>query len=98
MLGDELVDKLTADQIRDWHRDLSRSLPMIPKKKTGIRTREIDFDDPDQVRKRQVSANRCMTLLKAALNRAFKEGRSVPIPSGEGLISSRMSSGRVIGI
>ena len=75
VLGDELVDKLTADQIRNWHRDLSRSLPLIPKKKTGIRTRQIDFGDPDQARKRQVSANRCMTLLKAALNRAFKEGK-----------------------
>ena len=36
VLGDELVDKFTADQIRNWHRDLSRSLPLIPKKKTGI--------------------------------------------------------------
>ena len=36
VLGDEIIDKLTAEKLRDWHRDLSRSMPRIPKKKTGV--------------------------------------------------------------
>jgi len=74
VLGDMAIDELDADQIRAWHYGLARSGPMIPNKKTGDRHRQIDFGDPEQVRKRQVSANRCMTILKSALNYAFKNG------------------------
>src|SRR5262249_26933318 len=69
-LGDTPLGELTADQIRDWHRALSRSLPL---KRSG--TREIDFSDPEQARKRQASANRVLSILKAALTRAFKDGK-----------------------
>jgi integrase len=75
VLGDVRVDELTADQIREWHRDLARSLPLIPKKITGVNTRAVDFSDPEQARKRQVSANRVLSILKAALNRAFRDGK-----------------------
>src|SRR5215831_5611748 len=71
ILGDVHIDDLTAEQLRDWHRGLAKSLPLIPKRKTGITTRAIDFDDPEQVRKRRVSANRVLSILKAALNLAF---------------------------
>src|SRR5262249_2912756 len=50
--------------------------PLIPKKRSGgVQTREIDFSDPEQARKRQVSANRVLAILKSALNRAFKDGK-----------------------
>jgi integrase len=75
-LGDELVDQLTADRIRKWHRDLARSLPLIPKKRDGIPTRAVNMSDPECIRRRQVSANRVLTILRAALNRAFKEGHA----------------------
>jgi len=74
-IGDEIIEELTAEKIRDWHRRLSRSLPMIPKKKNGDRTRAVDFNDPESKRKRQVSANRVLSILKAALNIAFKDGK-----------------------
>ncbi|HET7447397.1 MAG TPA: site-specific integrase [Methyloceanibacter sp.] len=74
-LGDDLVDQLTAERIRIWHRNLSRSLPMIPKKRNGVLTRAIDFRDAEAVRRRKVSANRVLTILKAALNMAFREGK-----------------------
>jgi integrase len=74
-LGDELVDQLTAERIRIWHRNLSRSLPMIPKKRNGVVMRAIDFGDAEAARRRKVSANRVLTILKAALNMAFREGK-----------------------
>jgi integrase len=72
-LGDKPLGELTADNIRHWHRELARSLPLIPR--SGSQTREVDFSDPEQARKRKVSANRVLTILKAALNRAFKDGK-----------------------
>jgi integrase len=57
-LGDELVEQLTADRLRAWHRDIV---------KPG--------NDEESRRKSQVSANRVMTILKAALNHAFAEGK-----------------------
>jgi integrase len=74
-LGYELVGELTAEKIRQWHRDLSRSMPLIPKKRVGTLTRTVDLNDPEQARKRQVSANRVLSSLKAALNMAFREGK-----------------------
>jgi integrase len=74
-LGDIPLAELTADQIRDWHRSLARSLPLIPKKRNGVQIREVDFSDPEQARKRQVSANRVLAILKAALNCAFKDSK-----------------------
>ena len=72
-LGDMLVADLTSDQLREWHRALAKSLPIIPK--SGNRSRKIDLKDPEQIRKRKVSANRVLTILKAALNMAFREGK-----------------------
>lgn len=68
-LGDELVELLTAERIRDWHRDLARSLPM---KRNGTRN-QVDLGDADTIRRRQVSANRVLVLLRAALNHAFHD-------------------------
>jgi integrase len=76
VLGDVPLTELTGDQIREWHRALSRSLPLVPKKRSGVQTREIDFSNSEQARKRQASANRVLAILKAALNRAFKDGKA----------------------
>jgi integrase len=75
VLGDTPLGELAADQIRNWHRELARSLPLTPRKRGGVQTREVDFSDPEQVRRRRVSANRVLSILKAALNRAFKDGK-----------------------
>ena len=68
VLGDTPLGELAADQIRNWHRELARSLPLTPRKRGGVQTREVDFSDPEQVRRRRVSANRVLSILKAALN------------------------------
>ena len=52
-LGEMLVDELTTDTIRKWHRGMVKA----------------------DARASQVSANRVLITLKAALNQAFKEGK-----------------------
>lgn len=75
-LGAKHVDKLTADVIRHWQRDLVKA-PRRVRTKTGAeqRTRSVDLKDPEAVRRRKVSANRVLGQLKAALNFAFTEGK-----------------------
>ena len=65
-LGEAKVHELTAETIRDWHRNLAKSQPL---------KRTVDLSDPEMTRKRQVSANRVLGILKAALNLAFRDGK-----------------------
>lgn len=56
-LGNLRVDRLTKTQIEDWQAGLVRE----------------DDEDPDARRRSQDSANRILTILKAALNHAFND-------------------------
>lgn len=56
-LGDHRVDRLTKTQIEKWLAGLVRDDP----------------EDPDQRRRSQATANRVLTILKAALNEAFAD-------------------------
>ena len=76
-LGNRPVAELKADEIRTWHRELSK---MPPKSRTKIGAKQqgylaCDLNDPETARKRQISANRCFGQLKAALNHAWREGK-----------------------
>ena len=81
-LGQAQCDRLTTAEIQKWLRDLAarrhdcgpRRTPRLPK------FREFDKSDADAIRRRRASANRTLTVLKAALNRAWREGK---IPSDE---------------
>ena len=77
-LGDKHVDKLTADVLRKWHRDLAKAPRRIRTHKGAAehKTKAIDLADPEAARRRKVSANRILGLLKAALNYAFTEGKA----------------------
>jgi integrase len=72
-LGATRVDKLSAEELRQWH----RKLPKAPPRQRGGSTRAVDMADPEVIRRRQVSANRILGLLKAALNHAFNEGKAL---------------------
>lgn len=77
ILGATDIAKLTAARIRRWHEDLAVNEKML-RTKSGARKprlKAIDRGDPDAVRARQASANRVLTILKAALNCAFQNGR-----------------------
>jgi integrase len=76
-LGKRQVQKLSASEVREWHRGVSnrgpltRSVAIDPR--TGARTeRYVDRKDRDAVRRRLATANRALTVLKAVLNHAFQ--------------------------
>jgi integrase len=54
----------------------SPKLLRTKKKATKRATKEVDAEDPDAIRSRRSTANRLLTVLKAALNHAFHEGRA----------------------
>lgn len=76
-LGSIELNKLTTKRIRDWHGDLALAPRLVRTgniKKKG-KVVEISAEDPDTLRARRSTANRTLTVLKAALNYAFHEGR-----------------------
>ncbi len=70
-LGALHVSRLTRDIVRAWHRALSTA----PARARGG-PRKADPADADAPRRRQATANRILTILKAALNHAREEGRA----------------------
>ena len=76
-LGDNEVAKLSTKRLRDWQAMLANgpklSKPGIDKSKR--KSRHIDAIDTDALRARKATANRTLTVLKAALNMAYHDGR-----------------------
>jgi integrase len=73
-LGATLVTKLTAKKIEDWHQGLAEK-PALARSKPGRKPNHRKADkSADGVRKRRSTANRILTVLKAALNHAWKGG------------------------
>ena len=80
-LGGITCTDLTAAKLRRWLEDVATAPPRLRSRKGAApRYREIDGDDAEQRRKRRATANRMLTILKAALNRAWREGK---IPSDD---------------
>jgi integrase len=76
-LGEVEAAKLTAAKIREWQSALADAPRLVRAKKGAMLrpTKTIDASDPDAVRARRATANRVLTILKAALNHAFAEGK-----------------------
>jgi integrase len=74
-LGDELVEDLTAEQLRKWHLAYAEKAAWHRIKKGEARKAKAAPTDEEAVRRRRSSANRLLTILKATLNHAFAEGR-----------------------
>jgi integrase len=72
IFGRRQVATLTARQIREWHEGLAQT-PARLRSKSGPKAK--DFSGPETKRKRKATANRLLTVLKAALNFGFSEGR-----------------------
>src|SRR5262245_10076830 len=73
-LGTALASKLTAKNIEDWHRGLAAK-PALARSKPGRKPNHRKIDrSADGIRKRRATANRILTVLKAALNHAWKSG------------------------
>ena len=73
-LGAVPVPRLTRDRLKQWHRALAASPARLRAKKGARRHRGADAD-PDAPRRRRATANRILTILKAALNHARAEGK-----------------------
>jgi hypothetical protein len=75
--GDRHVSDLEADDLRRWHRDIAKT-PARARTKRGAEQayRAGNLSEPETQRKRQASANRCLGLLKAALNLAWREKKA----------------------
>jgi integrase len=83
-LGDRRVSDLTASAIRGWHRDLATAAPRVrmSKKPGAVKTepKPVAAEDAEGQRARRSSANRILTVLKAALNLAYSDGK---VPSDD---------------
>ena len=84
-LGKIEVEKLTRRRIRDWHQGLATTAPRLRTKEGKEQKYKPLSDDPETVRKRRATANKILTILKAALNHAVVEGEA--IDTGEWLAS-----------
>jgi integrase len=73
-LGQELVARLTRDKLRRWHRALATAPARLRAAKGKVNLREPYDDADDAQRRRRATANRVLTILKATLNHARREG------------------------
>lgn len=79
-LGDVECAKLTKEQIEHWRDNQAKEAPRLRTKKGAaqqFRDTSEDDDPEDAARRRRASTNRVLTVLKAALNHAWK-GRKIP--------------------
>ena len=77
-LAEVELPKLTTKRIRDWHTGLATAAKLTRAPRIVKKTRKtyaVDMKDADAVRARRSTANRTLTVLKAALNHAYHEGR-----------------------
>jgi integrase len=75
-LGGTPIPRLTAKKIEDWHHGLAEK-PALARTKSGEEPNYRKADKTtDGIRKRRSTANRILTVLKAALNHAWKAGHA----------------------
>lgn len=73
-LGDVKLSRLTAQRVRDFHNDRANTAARLRTKK-GDEQKYRPLDDAEARRRRRSTANRDLTVLKAALNQALANGR-----------------------
>ena len=73
-LGDAEIAKLTTPQLRKWLQTMAESPARIRSAK-GNDQRHKELNSADAKRRRKATANRVFTILRAALNQAWREGK-----------------------
>jgi integrase len=71
-LGDKVVAELTPERLRAWLAALAATPPQV-RPRAGQPQYKSEPAGDDEIRRRRASANRVLTMLKAALNHAFDE-------------------------
>jgi integrase len=75
-LGSIQIDKLTTERLVSWRNKLATESRRVRTKRAATEAaRRETPDDDDARRARKATANRVLTMLKAALNRAFHADR-----------------------
>jgi integrase len=75
-LGDIEVQALTTERLRKWHTELAKT-PARARTAPGAKQQHRKPDhSADGIRRRRASANAILTILRAALNFAWREGRT----------------------
>lgn len=73
--GNLEIEKITTRRISKWHQDYAK-IPARLRSKNGAKKLNVkQMDDDEAIRKRRATANRLLSVLKAVLNLAFREGR-----------------------
>jgi integrase len=80
-LGDIGVDRLSAARLRKWHEGLAAAPARLRRSVEEVlagkmKGRDTDPNDAEATRRRRSTANRTLTILKAALNHAWREGKT----------------------
>jgi integrase len=77
-LGDKRIDALTFAVVKQWHHMVAAAPARLRTKAKAATAnqREVDAADTDAQRARRATANRVLTVLKAALSLAYREGRA----------------------
>lgn len=75
-LGAVTIAALSTKRIRDWHHALAAEAPRVRSRKGKAPRRRAVARDHESRRRRQATANRVLTVLKSALNHAWREGKA----------------------
>ena len=78
-LGHHEVAKLTKDIVNDWHQARASSPAKLRTRKGAEKQNQRPADDQEALRKRRSTANRDLTVLKAALNLAAETRDWLPV-------------------
>ncbi|MCH8036155.1 MAG: site-specific integrase, partial [Proteobacteria bacterium] len=73
-LGDVDAATLTTERLRKWHNSLATSPARLRTAKGGQQRYREASDEAEAKRQRKVTANKILTILKAALNYAYYNG------------------------
>jgi integrase len=77
-LGHLRLASLTRKSIGDWHKERGRSPAMLRTKKSAEKHNQRPATTDDAIRARRATANRDLTVLKAALNRFADDHPGLP--------------------
>jgi integrase len=76
VLGETLVTRLTRRQLEEWHAAITHSAPRVRSRPGGAQQFRAHQLDAEGLRRRRATANRALTIMKAALNQAHHDGRT----------------------
>jgi integrase len=75
MIGSVKIAALTPDRLRRWRDDIATAAPRLRTRPGEEQTHREQPSDDDGRRARRATANRTWTVLRAALNHAFHDGK-----------------------